>query len=35
MRLTVITCEGSFQNTHNVPEESIQKIKDRWEKYNG
>ena len=31
--LNVITCEGSFGSIHNVPEESIKAMKERWEKY--
>ena len=43
-KLTVLTCEGNHSeagmstkgangNTHNVPEETIQKMRTRWEKY--
>ena len=30
---TVITCEGNYGNIHNVPEETLRKMKARWEKY--
>lgn len=28
----VIECTGEYQNVHGVPDEVIQKMKDRWEK---
>lgn len=31
--VTVITCEGDYGSIHNVPEEAIQRMKDRWEKF--
>lgn len=31
----VMTCEGNYGNVHGVPPETIQKMKDRWEKYDG
>lgn len=31
----VVTCEGNYGNVHGVPPETIQKMKDRWEKYDG
>lgn len=34
-QLTVIKCEGQYGNIHNVPDGVIQKMKDRWEEYNG
>ena len=27
----IVTCTGNYGNVHNVPEEVIQKMKDRWE----
>lgn len=30
---TVLTMEGSYVNLHGVPQENIEKMKDRWEKY--
>ena len=27
----VITCEGSYENVHGVPEEKIQQMRERWE----
>jgi predicted kinase len=35
IKLTVLTVEGNFGNVHNVPEESIEKMRKRWEPYNG
>lgn len=32
-KVTVITCEGNYGNIHGVPEETINKMKSRWEKY--
>jgi predicted kinase len=32
---TVITIEGNHGNIHNVPEEVIQRMRDRWENYTG
>lgn len=29
----VIHCESNFGNVHNVPPETIQKMKDRWQRY--
>lgn len=29
--LEVIVCDGNYKNTHNVPDEVIQKMKQRWE----
>lgn len=29
--LTVVVCTGEYGSIHNVPEEVIQKMKDRWE----
>lgn len=34
-KLTVITCEGSYGNVHDVPEEVVEKMRKRWEKYDG
>lgn len=31
VRVRVITCKGSYPNIHGVPEEIIQKMRDRWE----
>lgn len=31
--VAVITCEGDYGSIHNVPEEAIQRMKDRWEKF--
>lgn len=28
---TIIKAEGRFQNVHNVPEEALQRMKERWE----
>lgn len=30
---TVITAKGEFQNIHNVPNKTVQQMKDRWEDY--
>ena len=30
---TVITCEGNYGNVHGVPNEVIERMKKRWEKY--
>lgn len=32
-QLTVLMCEGQYGNTHNVPDEVIQKMKARWQPY--
>ena len=32
-RTTVIHCEGNYGSIHNVPEETIAKMKARWESY--
>ena len=32
-KLTVITCEGQYENTHNVPQETVNEMKQRWERY--
>ena len=29
----IITVQSNFQNVHNVPEESIQRMKNRWENF--
>lgn len=29
-RVVVIECSGQFENIHDVPEETIQRMKDRW-----
>jgi predicted kinase len=29
--VTVINCTGNYANTHGVPEEAVQRMKDRWE----
>jgi predicted kinase len=34
-KFTVLTVEGNHGNIHSVPPEVIQKMKDRWEPYNG
>jgi len=34
-KLTVLTVEGNFGSVHNVPEETINKMKNRWERYDG
>jgi adenylate kinase family enzyme len=31
--VTVITCEGDYGSVHDVPEHTIQRMKDRWESY--
>jgi hypothetical protein len=31
----VYKCEGNYKNTHNVPEEVIQKMRNRWENIEG
>lgn len=31
--LQVIECQGNFGSIHNVPEETIQRMKERWETY--
>lgn len=28
---TIVMCEGNFPNVHGVPDEVIQKMRDRWE----
>ena len=33
--LEVIHCKNNFGSVHNVPEATIQKMKDRWEEYEG
>jgi predicted kinase len=30
---TIITATGNYQNIHNVPEDIIQRMKDRWEEF--
>ena len=30
-QVQLITCEGQFQNVHNVPDEVVQKMRDRFE----
>lgn len=30
-RVRVITCKGEFANIHGVPDDVIQKMRDRWE----
>lgn len=32
---TVITCEGKHLNTHRVPEEHIERMRQRWQRYEG
>jgi len=29
----VVTCEGDYGSVHGVPEDAIQRMKDRWERY--
>lgn len=31
--ITVVTCEGNYGNTHNVPDEHIERMRKRWEVY--
>lgn len=31
----VYVCSGEYQNIHNVPEEVVQRMKDRWEDFEG
>ena len=31
--IEVVSCQGSYGNTHDVPEETLAKMKERWEKY--
>lgn len=33
--LTVLTVEGNHGNVHDVPDEVIEKMRKRWEKYDG
>jgi predicted ABC-type ATPase len=30
-RVSVITCRGEYPNIHDVPEEAIQRMRERWE----
>lgn len=30
---TVITCEGNYGNVHGVPDKAIERMRQRWEKY--
>lgn len=30
-RIEIITCRGTYPNVHNVPEDVIQRMRDRWE----
>lgn len=32
-RVTVIECQGDYSSIHDVPEKTIDKMKQRWEKY--
>jgi predicted ABC-type ATPase len=32
---TVVTCEGNYGNVHGVPEKAIERMKQRWERYEG
>lgn len=32
---TVIACKNDYRNIHNVPVDTIQKMKERWEDYDG
>lgn len=34
-KLRVIKCTGKFQSIHNVPQETIDKMKERWQDYSG
>lgn len=34
-KLTVLTCEGNYGNVHGVPDEVIEKMRSRWERYEG
>lgn len=34
-KLEIYKCTGNYGNIHDVPEESIKKMKDRWEDYEG
>ena len=31
--VTVITCEGNYGSTHDVPDHAIERMKERWEAY--
>lgn len=33
INITVMECQGNYGSVHGVPEETIQKMKERWEKY--
>jgi predicted kinase len=33
--VTVLTCEGNYGNIHGVPDETIEKMRERWEPYTG
>jgi predicted kinase len=35
VRVQVITCEGDYGNIHNVPVETVERMRKRWEKYTG
>lgn len=34
-KLTVLTCEGNYGSVHDVPPEVVDKMRARWEKYEG
>ena len=32
-RVTLLTCEGNYGSVHGVPEETVRKMRERWEHY--